>query len=304
MKKILLLSCITFSLSGLFQSCKKDPAPGGGSSATLTVNNKQRSFVVYNTATWCGPCGLNAKPEFGKLADGNDKDNILPVSFHNSNASTLVSIWAKPNNDTLFVAPYLSELGPIVTNMQSIPCFWLNNSLLGNSAKYNDLVNSAANANGYPTEVGVAASASANGMTLNIKYKLKAFAPEKGDYYVSAFVIEKKVNALQNITNSGYVASDHHNVMRASAFTNASGKPSAFSPTAIMNSPIANNEVEKTISWTYTDVSSTIKAKYPTFSFWNWNPANTAVVVAVWRKLPDNPSKPWYFINAVWVDVK
>ncbi|PHX92332.1 MAG: hypothetical protein CK532_03745 [Flavobacteriales bacterium] len=304
MKKILLFFLLTFSLTGLFQSCKKDPANNVGPSASLTVTNKQRSMVVYNTATWCGPCGLNAKPEFSKLVADNNKDNILPVSFHNSNSSTLVSIWAKPNNDTLFVAPYLFELQQIVTNMQSIPCFWLNNSLLGSTPKYNDLVNNAADANGYKTEVGVAASASASGMILNIKYKLKAFAPEKGDYYVSAFVVEKKVNALQNIQNSGYVASDHYNVMRASALTNASGKPSAFSTTAIMSSPIANNEVEKTISWTYTDVSPTIKAKFPNFSFWKWDTANTAVVVAVWRKLTDNPSKPWYFINAVWVDVK
>lgn len=304
MKKFLLFSIITISLTGLFQGCK-DPVGGGTSSSPLTVAKKQRSLVVYNTATWCGPCGLYAKPEFNKLVEANDKDNVVPVSFHNSSSSSLVSIWAKPDNDTLFIAPFLFELAPIVTNMQSIPHFWLNNSFLGTSnVKFNDLQSSAANANGYPTEVGVAASASASGMTLNIKYKLKAFAPEKGDYYVSAFVVEKKVNALQTILNLGVVASDHYNVMRASAINNASGKPSAFSATAIMSSPIVNAEVENTISWTYTDVSPTIKAKYVGFTFWNWNPANTGVIIAVWRKLTDNPLKPWYLINTVWADVK
>ncbi|MFZ9631486.1 MAG: TlpA family protein disulfide reductase, partial [Bacteroidia bacterium] len=253
MKKLLLLAVVAASLAGMMQSCKPD-SPDGGSTASLTVAKKQRSLVVYHTATWCGPCGLYAMPEFKKLVAANDIDNIVPVDYHSSSSSRLVPLWTKAGNDTLFIAPFASQLLTTVSNIDvttgqySIPTFWLNNSLIGSSnIKVGDIQNNAVTANSNPVEIGVAASASASGQTLNIKYKLKAFAPEAGsDYYVSAFIVEKSVNTLQTVSGSGDVATDHERVIRASALTNAAGAPTAFSTAAIMTSPAANAEVEKT----------------------------------------------------------
>ena len=183
----------------------------------------------------------------------------------------------------------------------------LNNSLIGSSnIKVGDIQNNAVTANSNPVEIGVAASASASGQNLSIKYKLKAFAPEAGsDYYVSAFIVEKTVNTLQTVSGSGDVATDHERVIRASALTNAAGAPTAFSTAAVMTSPAANAEVEKTISWTYTAIPQAVKDKYATFGlpWWSWNPANTGVVIAVWRKVTD-PVKPFYLVNTVYADVK
>jgi hypothetical protein len=311
MKKLLLLAVVAAGLAGMMQSCTPDGPDGGSTAASLTVAKKQRSLVVYHTATWCGPCGLYAMPEFKKLVAANDIDNIVPVDYHFSPSSRLVPMWTKPSNDTLFIAPFASQLLSTVSNLNpstgqySIPTFWLNNSLIGSSnIKLADIQNNATNANSIPVEIGVAASASASGQTLSIKYKLKAFAPEAGsDYYISAFIVEKSVTALQTVDGSGEVSSTHERVIRASALKNAAGAPVAFSTAASMTSPAANAEVEKTISWTYAEIPADIKAKYVGYAYWNWNPANTGVVIAVWRKVNDNV-KPYYLVNTVYADVK
>ena len=221
-------------------------------------------------------------------------------------------MWTKPSNDTLFIAPFAQQFLYTVSNVNSsgqysIPTFWLNNSLIGSSnIKLADIQSSAVNANSIPVEIGVAASASASGQNLSIKYKLKAFAPEAGsDYYISAFIVEKSVTALQTVSGSGDVSTAHERVIRASALSNASGAPVAFSTAASMTSPAANAEVEKTISWNFTAIPQAVKDKYATFglSWWNWNPANTGVVIAVWRKVNDT-AKPYYLVNTVYADVK
>ena len=310
MKKLLLLALVAAGLAGMMQSCKPDSPDGGSTAASLTVAKKQRSLLVYHTATWCGPCGLYAMPEFKKLVAANDIDNIVPVDYHFSPSSRLAPMWMKPNNDTLFIAPFAGQLLTTFSNINaagsySIPTFWLNNSLIGSSnIKVTDIQSNATNANSIPVEIGVAASASASGQTLSIKYKLKAFAPEAGsDYYVSAFIVEKSVTALQTVSGSGEVSTAHERVIRASAISNAAKMPVAFSPAAVMMSPAANAEVEKTISWTYTAIPDAVKAKYVGYAYWNWDPANTGVVIAVWRKVTD-PVKPYYLVNTVYADVK
>jgi len=313
MKKLLLLAVVAAGLAGMMQSCKPDSQAGGSTAASLTVAKKQRSLVVYHTATWCGPCGLYAMPEFKKLVAVNDIDNIVPVDYHSSSSSRLVPIWTKANNDTLFIAPFAAQLLTTVSNIDvttgqySIPTFWLNNSLIGSSnIKVTDIQNNATNANSIPVEIGVAASASASGQNLSIKYKLKAFAPEAGsDYYVSAFIVEKNITALQTVSGSGDVSTTHERVIRASALSNAAGAPVAFSTSASMTKPAANSEVEKTISWTYSAIPQAVKDKYATFGlpWWSWNPSNTGVVIAVWRKVTD-PVKPYYLVNTVYTDVK
>jgi len=131
MKKLLLLAVVAAGLAGMMQSCKPDSPDGGSTAGSLTVAKKQRSLVVYHTATWCGPCGLYAMPEFKKLVAANDIDNIVPLDYHSSNSSRLVPLWMKANNDTLFIAPFAQQFLYTVstidaTNGQySIPTFLL-----------------------------------------------------------------------------------------------------------------------------------------------------------------------------------
>ena len=108
MKKLLLLAVVAASFAGIMQSCKPNSPDGGNGGASLTVTNKQRSFVVYHTATWCGPCGLYAMPEFKKLVTNANPDNIVAVDYHSSNSSKLVPLWMKPNNDTLLSPPTIA----------------------------------------------------------------------------------------------------------------------------------------------------------------------------------------------------
>ena len=89
------------------------------------------------------------------------------------------------------------------------------------------------------------------------------------------------------------------------ALKNAANAPVAFSTAASMTSPAVNAEVEKTIDWTFTAIPQSVKDKYVAFNlpWWNWNPANTGVVIAVWRKVNDT-AKPYYLVNTVYTDVK
>ena len=127
----------------------------------------------------------------------------------------------------------------------------------------------------------------------------------KGAKGITAFIVEKSVTALQTVSGSGDVSTAHERILRASAFNNASGAPVAWSTSASMTSPAANAEVEKTISWTYTAIPQAVKDKYVALGlpWWNWNPANTGVVIAVWRKVNDTV-KPYYLVNTVYADVK
>jgi len=75
----------------------------------FTVENKQNTFLVYNTATWCGPCGVYGGPTFKGVLDNPD---IVAINLHTSNSSWLTPIYSPggAKKDTAMVALFAPRL--------------------------------------------------------------------------------------------------------------------------------------------------------------------------------------------------
>ncbi len=325
MKKLLILALISAGAVSVMQSCKKDPDGSNTGNTALTVAEKQRSLLVYSTATWCGPCGLTGGPLFKSAIAARSTDELIALDLHPAlgGLSLLNSIAFKPGNDTMFFAPYANELYAYLKPNGFIPHFYCDNSVLGNSAvTLQQITDFADQYNKIKPEIGVAASATASGNDISIKYKMKAFAPEAGsDYYTSILLVEKAITAYQLI-GSTHSTVEHKNIVRGSAKTTGSGlnslgqtvwagAPVAFGDNADWSNPTTATEVEKTASFKFEAPSQSTKDAFDAqlkasvmqqgFGWWNFNKSNTAVVVVVWKKIS---ATEMYFVNAVWADVK
>lgn len=324
MKKLLILALISAGAVGVMQSCKKDPASTGP--APLTVAEKQRSLLVYSTATWCGPCGATGGPLFKSAIAARTNDQLIALDLHPQTSvglSLLNSIALKPGKpDSLFFAPFATELYAFCKPNGYIPHFYCDNSVLGNSAvTLQQITDFADEYNKNKPEIGVAASATSTGNDISIKYKMKAFAPEAGaDYYTSVLIVEKSVQAYQYVGNV-HSSVEHKHIIRGSAKTTATGRtslnqtvwagaPVAFGDNADWSSPSASAEVEKTASYKFESPSQASKDALDVqlkgqlgygYGWWNFNKSNTAVVVVVWKKVS---ATDMFFVNAVWADVK
>ena len=314
MKKLLLLAVISASVVGMMQSCKKDTPTG---TATLTVANKQRSLLIYNTATWCGPCGAYGAPEFKGAINTMSSDDLVSIDLHTSGSSLLVPYYYDGTKDSLYVSPFAMQLYGQTKPNGYIPHFYMSNSFLGNTgttaktitdnaASYNK--NAVLN-NDNKVEIGVAANASLSGNKFTVNYKLQAFGPESGaKYHTSVLLIEKGINTYQ--AGAANNSADQEHIIRASMQTDANGKQTAFSQTAIMSNPAANAIVDKTVTFDYVPASakwvSALNAAFQSslgrdFGWWNLNKSNTAAVVIVWKYIS---ATELFYVNSVWVDVK
>jgi hypothetical protein len=326
MKKLLLLTLISASAIGVMQSCKKETT--STTEAALTVEAKQRSLLFYATATWCGPCGATGGPLFKSVLANNSTNDLISLDLHPQTSVGLSFLNATAlkdgNPDSVIFAPFAGEIYNQIKPNGYIPLFYCSNSLLGNSGVTADQIKEFANNYNRNTapEVGVAASASASGNTVNIKYKMKALNPESGaEYFTSVLLVEKSVNAYQFVSPSTNTSLEHKNVVRASAKKTTSGSlfgggstvngaPVAFGDAADMVNPAAQTEIEKSIAYTYTSPSATFKSSFDDglkaqigygFGWWNLSASNTSVVVIVWKKLS---STEMFYVNAVIADVK
>ena len=316
MKKLLLLAVISASVVGMMQSCKKD-TPTGANGATLTVASKQRSLLIYNTATWCGPCGAYGAPEFKGAIASMSSDDLVSIDLHTSGSSLLVPYYYDGTKDSLYIAQFAMQLYGQTKPNGYIPHFYMSNSFLGNSgvtaktmtdnaASYNK--NAVLN-NDNKVEVGVAANASLSGNKFTVNYKLQAFGPESGaKYHTTVLLVEKSINTYQAGASGN--SADQQHIIRASMQNDGTGKQTAFSQTAIMSNPAANTIVDKTATFDYVPASakwvSALNAAYQTslgrdFGWWNLNNTNTAAVVIVWKYIS---ATEMFYVNSVWADVK
>jgi len=328
MKKLLLLTLISASVVGIMQSCKKETT--STTEAALTVEAKQRSLLFYATATWCGPCGATGGPLFKSVIANNSTNDLICLDLHPQTQVGLSYLNAtalkQGNPDSVIFAPFAGEIYNQIKPNGYIPLFYCSNSLLGNSGVTATQIKEFAdnyNRNTAP-EIGVAASASASGNTVNIKYKMKALNPESGaEYFTSVLLVEKSVNAYQFVSPSTNTSLEHKNIVRASAKNTTSGAlfgggntipgaPVAFGDAADMINPVAQTEIEKSMAFAYTSPSSTFKTAFDNslksqsqqpygFGWWNLNASNTSVVVIVWKKLS---TTEMFYVNAVMADVK
>lgn len=310
MKKLFLMALLSASVVGMMQSCGTD-SPPGSSTAALTVAKTQRSLLIYNTATWCGPCGAYGSPEFKATLAARDVNSLIAIDLHSSSSSYLVPTFVK--NDTLFISPFAQQLYGQTKPNGYIPHFYMDNSFLGNTGttsatmtKFADDYNSAQQAAGV--EVGVAANASLSGNKITVNYKLQAFTPESGaKYHTSVIICEKSVDCYQAGASGTFTS--HKNIARASALTKG-GVQTAFSENAIMSNPAKDAVKEETATYDYVAVptatknlinSSTQSASGFDFGWWNLNKSNTGVAVIVWKYI--SPTE-YFYVNSAWADVK
>lgn len=302
------MALLSASVVGMMQSCGSD-APSGGGTAPLTATKTQRSLLIYNTATWCGPCGAYGSPEYKGALAARDANSLVAIDLHSSGSSYLVPTFVR--NDSLFISPFASQLYAQTKPNGYIPHFYMDNSFLGNTGTTAASMTSFAdNYNAQtPVEIGVGANASLSGNKITVNYKLQAYAPETGaKYYTSVIICEKAVDCYQAGATGTFTT--HKHIARASAFKNSAGTQIAFSETAIMDNPAANAVTEKSVSYDYVATptalvnqinSATQGASGFDFGWWKLNKDNTGVAVIVWKYI--SPTEMFY-VNSFWADVK
>lgn len=308
MKKLFLMALLSASVVGMMQSCGSD-TPSGGGTAALTVSETQRSLLIYNTATWCGPCGAYGSPEYKGALSTRDVNSLVCIDLHSSGSSYLVPTFVK--NDTLFIANFVQSLYAQTKPNGYIPHFYMSNSFLGNTGTTAATMTAFAddyNKNTKP-EVGVGANASMSGNKITVNYKMQAFNPEAGaKYYTSVVIVEKEIGCYQAGASGTFAT--HKNIVRASAHKNSAGNQIAFSETAIMDNPAKGAIVEKSASFDYVETPANLVTKINSatqsatgfdFGWWKINKTNTGVAVIVWKYI--SPTEMFY-VNTVWADVK
>lgn len=263
----------------------------------LTVENKQNTLVVYNTATWCGPCGVYGGPTFKGVLTNPD---VVAIDLHISGSSLLTPIYTPggAKKDTAMVAPFAIYLHAQTKPNGYIPHFFANNTFLGNSEVTSASINSAANTfKATAPSAGVAVKASASGNVINIDYKAKAFTAGSGDYHLSLILCEKSVTATQSGASGGIT--DHKNIVRSTAYGTAASPLDAFSPSAVMSNPTAGQEISGSKSFTWE--LPAIASRYNAWKRWDaFTPANTMVAAILWKK----NGNAYEVVNAAQCDVK
>ncbi|MEK0421040.1 MAG: outer membrane protein Omp28, partial [Bacteroidota bacterium] len=262
MKKLLFIaSAVALTMT---VACKKKKTDGPAADA-FTVENTQRTLLVYNTATWCGPCGVYGGPTFKGTLDNPD---IVAIDLHTSGSSLLTPIYTPggAKKDTAMVAPFAIYLYAQTKPNGYIPHFFANNTFLGNSEVTTASITSAANTfKAAAPSAGVAVRATASGNVINIDYKAKAFSAGSGDYYLSLILCEKSVTATQSGASGGIT--DHKHIVRATAYGTAASPMDAFSPSAVMSNPASGQEISGSKSFTWE--LPALASRYNAFKRWD-----------------------------------
>ena len=294
MKKLLFLA--TAAALTLTVACKKKKTDGSTAEA-FEVANTQNTFLVYNTATWCGPCGTYGGPTFKGVLDNAD---VVAVDLHTSGSSLLTPIYSPggAKKDSAMIAPFAIYLYAQTKPNGYIPHFFANNTFLGGSEVTSTSITSAANTfKATAPAAGVAVRATATGNAIKIDYKAKSFTANSGEYYMSLFLCEKSVTATQTGAPGGIT--EHKNIVRATAYSTAASPLDAFSPTAVMTNPTAGQEVSGTQNFTWE--LPAIAARYNGFKRWDaFTTANTMVAAILWKK----NGTTYEVVNASKCDVK
>jgi hypothetical protein len=294
MKKLLFFA--TAAALTLTVACKKKTTDDGDGAAAFAVENKQKAILVYNTATWCGPCGTYGGPMFKSVLSNPD---LVAIDLHTSGSSQLVPYYMKQGgtNDTLFISTFSSKLAAQTKPNGYIPHFYTNNTFLGNSEVTKVAVENAVNLFKAQTPAaGVAVKASNSNNKITIDYKAKSFAANTGDYHLSLLLVEKSIMGYQ--AGAPGSITTHEYIVRATAYGTVYDQATAFSPAAVLSNPAAGQEVSGTQSFQYEALP--VAARYSSVQKWNYNAANTKVVAILWKK----NGTAYDFVNIASCDIK
>jgi len=180
-----------------------------------------KSLAMKFTATWCGPCAIMANSMEKAIALYPNK--IEEINIHNDadfpfgGYSGIASIFYVNSFPSVFV-----DFRSRVYNNDNAP------SLLVEAVKETE--------SNYPTKTGISFTSTVTGNTLDLDIKL--YVKEKGDYKVTAVLLEDGLVAAQNGAGDNFV----HNHTARIAISDITGD--AFSTT------INNMTVEKSYSVT------------------------------------------------------
>jgi hypothetical protein len=294
MKKLLFFA--TAAALTLTVACKKKTTDDGNGGTAFAVENKQKSILVYNTATWCGPCGTYGGPMFKSVLSNPD---LISIDLHTSGSSYLVPYYMRAGgtNDTLFLSTFASRIAAQTKPNGYIPHFYTNNTFLGNSEVTKVAVENAVNIFKVQTPAaGVAVKASNSNNKITIDYKAKSFAANTGDYHLSLLLVEKSITGYQ--AGAPGSITEHHNIVRATAFGTVYDQSTGFSTNAVLSNPAAGQEVSGTQTFQFEALP--IAARYSNVMKWNYSAANTMVVAILWKK----NGAAYDFVNISSCDVK
>lgn len=311
MKKILFLSAA--ALLTVVAACKKDKKGGDDAGSTevkapasADVANKQRSFMAYVTATWCGPCGQYGGPTFKQVVNDLGGD-VLAVNVQTSNSQ--LTPYFKKNGvshpDSTFIGPAFTQIFntlnvPTSGGSFSIPAFSVNNNYMGTSNTTVDQLKGAVTGNNANSpEIGVAANMGINGNTLTVKAKAKVFKATTATEFVwSVVVIETPITGYQLVGGSANNSYEHKNIVRA--VVGSGGKmynQNMWNSTIASGTLAANAEYDKTFTFDFENYTS-LPAGATLQKWTSMTKSNTKVAVMVWRKMGTTLT----FVNGVYAN--
>lgn len=214
------LSIAVTALSLVMVSCSKEEAKKENTGGTtITVEEKNRAFVMDVTGTWCPPCGSYGIPGFNKAVELAG-DRMLPLAAHSSDPLS-----HSATNTLAALNRFKST---------SVPRIAVGNGLRFPAGVYSD-VTATANAivasvdtfNSKPVIVGATLSnykIDATGGMQSVDVTTKFFQNTDGEYYLSVYFMEDGVVSDQKLATGGSNPTQEHNhTFRASASGDAWG---------------------------------------------------------------------------------
>jgi len=285
--KTLLLSLAASMLIG-FGACKKEKKVEVKEEVKkeegITVEQKQRSFIGYITATWCGPCGQYGGPNFkGGVTELGD-DKIIAINLQTS--SSKLTAYYQKDNSTL-AAPLMSQFFGslnIPTNAQGsfgIPAFSMNNVYLGGSSiSPSTMVSTANTYNTNSPLLGVGAKMTISGNKITVEAKSKFYAEGIGTYHWSAIAYENKLTGYQLVGGTANENYEHVHAARASILANDYTDQKVFGEAINSGTVVSGTEFTKTFTFDYVSFPNLPAGLIP----WNFDAANTKVAIMIWKK--------------------
>lgn len=282
MNKISLL-CLFLAGVVVFSSCKKDEETTGTDNSQIVIETKQRSLLMDFTATWCGPCGAYGTPTFKKIA-ASHSNKIVGLSFH-TGTSELSPYYYKGSSDSAIVSSMFSYMfgssGILYdsTGTFGLPSFTLNQTAV---TIKEEVIKPMIDANYQKSPLaGVGLRVERTSKGVNITPKVKFFDGAQGEYFLSIYFIEDKINHRQYTGLEYEDPYEHDHVLRGSAIGTRE-QPETFG-TSINTSSIFKGQEFMMDKIVY--VHDTRKPNSSSsLNDWSWKPQNTSVAAIIWKK--------------------
>ncbi len=225
----------------------------------IPVAKKQRATMIYNGATWCGPCGDNGEPAKAYLKSTYSGDAVLLSIQDGDDISTSSE-----------AGPKFSQVFSTFSSVTSIPHAWYaghgytmtHGGFSSSASSNNSTIDSKVTAiKANAPSVGIGAVASRSGNTIKVNTKAIFYNATSTQHYIGVYLLEDGINAFQTGPEAN---TDHNNVLRAKG----NGSVGDLGLISMGTSFTANQTVEGV----YTITASS-----------SWNASKFKVVVLVWE---------------------